>query len=225
MKRFLATFVFCVLFVDSALSQMRVIYPENVKVISSPLPSFPAEAKDLIYGDEVRILMDIDTQGKVKGALVYGPLAPCSNLADPTVVAIKNAALAAVKTMIFEPVRKDGKAIEERVSIGYRLRPVQSPLTDGQRKIVSIGVANGKAKSLPKPEYPEAARAARLSGGISVLVLIDESGRVISAASISGQPEFAVPGVNAACAARFSPMKLQNEPAKMLGAIAYNFAP
>jgi len=83
------TLAFCMFFAGSALSQMRIIYPENAKAISSPLPSFPVEAKELIYGDEVRVLMDIDTQGKVKGALAYGPLAPCSNLADPIVEAVK----------------------------------------------------------------------------------------------------------------------------------------
>jgi len=86
-------------------------------------------------------------------------------------------------------------------------------------------VANARATSHPKPEYPEAARAAKLSGAISVLILIDESGKVISAASISGHPEFAKPGVTAACSARFPPMTLQSEPAKMLGALTYNFTP
>lgn len=225
MKVPLMIFAVCLLFADSAHSQMRVIYPEGAKAISAPLPSFPAEAKDLIYGDEVRILMDIDTQGKVKTALAYGPLAPCSNLADPIVEAVKNAALAAARSTTFEPVLKNGKAVEERLSIGYGLRSLRSPLPAEQRRIVSIGVANQRATSLPKPEYPEAAIAARISGGVSVQILIDESGRVISAASISGHPVFAEPGVKAACAARFSPMKLKNEPAKMLGTIAYNFVP
>lgn len=62
---------------------MRVIYPENVRAISPPLPSFPAEAKALIYGVEIRVLVDIDAQGKVKAALPHWPLVPCSNLADP----------------------------------------------------------------------------------------------------------------------------------------------
>jgi len=225
MKSLLMIFVILVLFADRGNGQMRIIYPENAKAVDAPLPSFPSEVKDLLYGDEVRILMDIDTQGKVKAVLAYGPLAPCSNLADPIVEAVRKAALTTARSTTFEPVLKDGKAVEERLSIGYRLRRSQSPLPAEQRRIVSIGVANGRATLLPKPEYPEAARAARLAGGITVQVLIDESGRVISAASISGRPEFAEPGVKAACSARFSPMKLQNEPTKMLGAIAYNFAP
>lgn len=213
------------LFADSGHSQMRIIYPENVKAISSPLPTFPAEAKDLIYGDEVRVLMDIDTQGKVKAALAYGPLTPCSNRTDPVVESVRKAALTAARSAIFEPVQKDGKAVEERLSIGYRLRPIQSPLPQEQRRIISIGIANSKATLLPTPEYPEAARAAGLAGGITVQVLIDESGNVISAASISGHPQFAESGVLAACSAKFRPTTLQNQPARMLGAISYNFRP
>jgi hypothetical protein len=225
MKRILVIVAVSLLFADSAVSQMRIIYPENAKAINAPLPSFSDEVKDLIYGDEVRVLMDIDTQGKVKGAIAYGPLAPCSNLADPTVDSARKAALKAARSAIFEPILKDGKAVEERLSIGYRLRPIQSPLPEEQRRIVSIGVANARATFLPKPEYPEAARAARLADGITVQVIIDESGNVISAGSISGHPKFSESGVKAACLAKFPPMTLKNQPAKMLGYVSYNFAP
>jgi TonB family protein len=213
MKGSLTIFALSLLFSVSAHAQMRVIYPEGVKTIIAPLPTFPAEAKDLIYGE------------KVTGAIAYWPLVPCSNLTDPTVEAIRKAALAAASSTIFEPIQKDGKATEERVNIGYRLRSLQSPLPAEQRKIVSIGVANSRATLLPKPEYPEGSKALNLKGSITVQVLIDESGNVISAGPISGQPQFGDAGVVAACGAKFRPMTIQNQPAKMLGAIAYNFAP
>ncbi len=215
------TIGFC--FSGSAIAQMRVIYPENVKPVNAPLPTFPAESEDLIYGDEVRVLMDIDTQGKLKAAQVYGPLTPCANLSDPAVEAFRTAALSAARSATFEPVIEDGKPIEERISIGYRLR--SGPLSGEERNIVSIGIANGRATSLPKPEYPEAARPSRLSGGVSIQVLINEKGEVISAGALSGNSLFSAPGVAAACKARFSPMTLRGQPAQMLGIIAYNFAP
>ena len=204
---------------------MRIIYPENVKAIKAPLPSFPAEAKGLIYGDEVRVLVDIDTEGKVKAALAHWPLVPCSNLVDPVVTEIRKVALAAAKAAVFEPVKKDGKAVEERLSIGYRLRPLKLPYSEEERRVVSIGVANGRATSVRKPEYPEAARSAGLSGAITVQVLIDETGNVVSAGAISGHPQFAASGMKAACTARFSPMTLRNEPARMLGFLTFNFVP
>ena len=225
MKKLLLLVCTFLLSANSATSQMRVIFPENIKVLSSPLPSFPAEVKDSIYGDEVRVLVDIDSKGKVKAAFGYGPLAPCTNLADATAVASKHAAVSAARSSIFESVMKDGKAVEERLSIGYRLRPSGKPLSEGEPRTISIGVANGRAISLPKPEYPEAAKPSRLSGGITVQVLIDERGQVISAAAISGHSHFSEPGAKAACLARFNPATLEKRPARMMGFIAYNFAP
>lgn len=204
---------------------MRVIYPDGIKVVSSPLPTFPAAAKEFDYGDEIRVLADIDVMGKVKSALAYWPLVPCSNLNDPRVEEMRTAALVAARTAVFEPVQKDGKSVEERLSIGFRLRPQNLPLSKEERKVVSIGVANGKATSLPKPDYPEAARAVGVRGAITVQILIDETGTVVSAGTISGHPLFAFSGMKAACSARFSPMKLRDEPAKMLGFVSYNFTP
>ena len=225
MKRLMIIAAFSLLSTASALCQMRIVYPEKVNAISATLPSFPAAASELIYGDEIRVSVDIDAQGKVKAALAYWPLVLCSNLADPVVTDIRKSALAAAKASVFEPVRKDGKAIEERLSIGYRLRPLKLPLSEQERRIINIGIANGRAKALEKPEYPEAARSAGLRGAITVQVLIDENGQVESAGAISGHPQFAASGMKAACIARFSPMTLRNEPAKMIGFITYNFVP
>src|SRR4051812_17112954 len=46
---------------------------------------------------------------------------------------------------------------------------------------VKAGILNGQAKSLPKPEYPAAAMAAKIGGMVVVDVLIDENGSVIEA--------------------------------------------
>lgn len=48
-------------------------------------------------------------------------------------------------------------------------------------KAITGGVLNGKAVSLPKPAYPEAAKVAGIGGTIGVNVVIDETGNVVSA--------------------------------------------
>ena len=48
------------------------------------------------------------------------------------------------------------------------------------------GVINGRALSLPAPDYPLAARQARLGGIVIIKVTIDESGRVIKAEDLCG---------------------------------------
>ncbi|MGD9587847.1 MAG: energy transducer TonB [Pyrinomonadaceae bacterium] len=92
-------------------------------------------------------------------------------------------------------------------------------------KMISGGVLNGKATSLPKPPYPPAARAVRASGAVSVQVVISETGSVISASAVSGHPLLRPAAVQAARGARFSPTLLSGQPVKVSGVITYNFVP
>ena len=91
------------------------------------------------------------------------------------------------------------------------------------RAPISGGVLNGKAISLPKPQYPAIARAAHASGTVVVQVLIDENGNVVSAKALSGHPLLQAVAVSAARQARFSPTKLSGQPVKVTGVIQYNF--
>ncbi len=90
---------------------------------------------------------------------------------------------------------------------------------------ISGGVLNGKAISLPKPQYPAIARTARASGQVTVQVTIDENGSVISARAVGGHPLLQAAAVAAARGARFSPTKLSGQPVKVTGVITYNFLP
>lgn len=99
--------------------------------------------------------------------------------------------------------------------------PPPSPLP----KTISGGVLNGKAISLPKPEYPPAAMAVRASGAVSVQVLIDENGYVISANAVSGHPLLRAAAESAARGAQFAPTLLEGNPVKVSGVITYNFVP
>ena len=92
-------------------------------------------------------------------------------------------------------------------------------------KQISGGVLNGKAISLPKPAYPPAARAVRASGPVSVWVLIDEKGDVISASAVSGHALLKAAAVQAARGSKFPPTKLAGQPVKVSGIITYNFVP
>lgn len=87
----------------------------------------------------------------------------------------------------------------------------------------SIGVANGKATYLPKPPYPTAAIAVNAQGAVDVQVMIDETGRVVSARAVSGNPLLRLAAEQAARNARFSPTLLSNVPIKVTGVIVYNF--
>ncbi|MEP6719190.1 MAG: TonB family protein [bacterium] len=89
---------------------------------------------------------------------------------------------------------------------------------------VSGGVLNGIAVSLPSPTYPEAAKRMRITGLVSVQVVVEETGKVISAEATNGPPALRDVAVQAALKARFSPTKLSGQPVKVAGLINYRFA-
>lgn len=98
--------------------------------------------------------------------------------------------------------------------------PTPAPKPSGP---VSGGVVNGKATSLPKPPYPAAAKAVRAAGTVSVQVLIDEDGNVVSASATSGHPLLRAAAAQAARSAKFSPTLLSGQKVKVSGIITYNF--
>ncbi len=89
--------------------------------------------------------------------------------------------------------------------------------------MVSKGVINGQAKSLPPPPYPKPAQMIGAEGAVSVQIIIDETGKVISSKAISGHPLLRSAAEKAAWSAKFSPTYLSEIPVKVTGVIVYNF--
>ncbi|HRI02808.1 MAG TPA: energy transducer TonB [Pyrinomonadaceae bacterium] len=87
----------------------------------------------------------------------------------------------------------------------------------------SGGVLNGKATSLPKPTYSAAAKAIGAQGQVTVQVLIDERGNVVSANASNGHPLLRPEAERAARGAKFSTTYLSGVPVKVTGVIVYNF--
>lgn len=92
-----------------------------------------------------------------------------------------------------------------------------------KKTVVSAGVINGKASFLPKPVYTAIAKAARAYGVVTVQVLIDENGKVVSASAVNGHPLLQRESVQAAYQARFTPTFLGGQPVRVSGVITYNF--
>jgi protein TonB len=102
--------------------------------------------------------------------------------------------------------------------------PPPSPAPRPILKPISGGVLNGTAINLPPPTYPDAAKRMRVSGTVQVDVILDESGKVVSATASSGPTILRDAAIAAALKARFSPTKLSGQPVKVSGVINYKFA-
>ncbi len=104
--------------------------------------------------------------------------------------------------------------------ITKKAEPVVKP---SKPPVVSKGVVNGLATYKPEPPYPQVAKNARVSGIVQIQILIDESGKVISAQTLSGHALLRNAALNAARQAKFTPTKLSDIPVKVQGVITYNF--
>lgn len=135
--------------------------------------------------------------------------------ARKTVTTDPNAA-AQLATLRTTPVNTPAVRIDSEPPPPPAPRPLLKP--------VSGGVLNGTALSLPPPSYPDTARRMRVGGVVAVDVVLDETGKVISATATSGPALLRDVAVQAALKARFSPTKLSGQPVKVTGVINYKFA-
>jgi protein TonB len=101
--------------------------------------------------------------------------------------------------------------------------PPPAPTPTPKRILRSPRVLNSEALSLPKPPYPPIAKQLRIQGLVNVQVLIDETGKVVSAKAVSGNPALMSAAQHAAFGARFSPTMLGEQAVKVSGVITYNF--
>jgi hypothetical protein len=92
---------------------------------------------------------------------------------------------------------------------------------DGAESDSSIILQGIKAKTLPKPEHPQNAKA---DVAVNVEVTLDASGKVVSAKAITGDKSFYSTTETAAQNSKFELPKVPFEIAKVTGVIVYNFA-
>ncbi len=139
---------------------------------------------------------------------------------------------AAMREMV-RRVRQRGVAFKLSAAVASKFRAlgatpalvavIRENYRRGAETPVSGGVMDARALNLPRPVYPPIAKAGRISGAVTVEVLVNERGEVIWAEAVGGHPLLTKAAVDAARAARFTPAKLSGRAVKMTGLITYNF--
>lgn len=188
--------------------EIPLVYDVKPKVISMPKPEF---TQGRVYlGGTVSVIVTIDEQGNVinvKAISDHPFLRPF-------------AAKAAMKAK-FEPVTLSGKPVKIRFPIVYDFVREESPELVVE-KTPKLGIVNGKATFLPKPDYPQKAKDLCVGGKVEVEVLIDETGNVSEANAISGDELLRDVSVQAVKKAKFGQTP-DLMPIKMRGIVVYNF--
>lgn len=231
----LFTFRYALLLVALAFSVAAQDKPADTdaKLISAPAFAISAEDEAAGIDGSMKIALDVSKAGEVTYAGVYvAPMWPCKGNLDSRVISVMREAEKFVRVYKFSPAIKDGKPVATRVGIKVtigRAAHKDSPLAADPNvlkvKTVTGGVVNGKAISLPKPDYPFEAKQAHAGGSVSIQVLISEEGNVLSAQALDGSPLLQFAARAAACSAKFSPTLLVGQPVKVSGVITYNFVP
>ncbi|MDT7602341.1 MAG: periplasmic protein TonB [Acidobacteriota bacterium] len=98
-----------------------------------------------------------------------------------------------------------------------------TPAPTPARPLMLSHLISSKIVSKPVPPYPQLAIVARIQGTVSVEILVDEQGRVISATATNGPVMLREAARLAALQARFTPTQLNGQPVKISGVISYNF--
>jgi TonB family protein len=199
--------------------QDRVLRPIDGRVINGraitlPKPAYPSAAAEARVTGAVNIQVSIDEAGNVITATVASghPL-----LSAPAVEAAREAK--------FSPTRLSGQPVKITGILTYYFKADGEWYTGetAPEAPVDGGVVNSKATSFPMPAYPPAARAVRAGGAVSVHVVIDEQGNVVTAMAVSGNPLLRSAAVTAAQDAKFSPTLLEGKPITVTGILVYNF--
>lgn len=199
----------------------------------------PKESLKLSYSKSLAALVQMTINGKAI-TLPAQPLIPNRNMIEFEInkdnlgQIWRNGAISAeapVASGEATPDRRPGNANANPQSSppATPAKPVSTPQLEEPAprtpKTISGGTLNGRATSLPTPSYPAAARAVRAGGQVSVQVLVDESGKVVSASAVSGHPLLRSAAESAARGARFSPTVASGQPVKVSGVLTYNFVP
>src|SRR5215213_2547104 len=117
----------------------------------------------------------------------------------------------------FTPARATLKVTE----IGENDTPAGS--NSGVAKPVEGGALDSKAISMPKAVMSEEAKRLKLSGRVTVKVIVDESGKVVSAVAQNGPAALREAAESAARQATFAPVTQDGITVRVTGTLTYTF--
>lgn len=103
-------------------------------------------------------------------------------------------------------------------------KPVEKPIEPVKTdQIINLGSLNNLAIKLAMPTYPAFDRQRKNEGIVTVIIMLDETGKVLSAEATDGPKSLQGFAEEAAKKSKFNAPKVNDQPVKAKGYIAYNF--
>ena len=88
---------------------------------------------------------------------------------------------------------------------------------------VAVGSLVGKAKSRVPPNYPALARTARVTGNVTVFLIVSEKGEVESVIRAEGPQQLQQAAIEAARRWKFNQTLIDGQPVRVTGYLSFNF--
>lgn len=113
---------------------------------------------------------------------------------------------------------------EEADNFGKRLMSILAPVPPEFRPGPATGtVIKGERITTPMPSYPKAAHGLDIRDKVTVRIVIDETGKPITACASEGPEILALNAEAAAFRSRWTPTTLDKVPVRVLGEVKYDF--
>lgn len=126
------------------------------------------------------------------------------------------------KIVIGQPKAEKTEKNNEKTEKPEKTEKTESTVKNSET-IVEIGSLKDIAIKLAVPIYPAYERMRRSEGVVTVLVTLDENGKVIEATATSGPKTLRQFAEDAVKKSKFNPAKVNDQPVKVRGYVAYNF--
>ena len=191
----------------------ELIEPPELVPESYVLPIYPEAARKAGIEGEVILDVTVKADGSVGAVSVKQGVPECP--------ALDASAQEAVRKWTFEPATKDGKPVEMAVGVPLRFRlddEENTPKADTMPELIQ--------ESILKPEYPEDARKAGISGTVILDVMVKQdgtAGEISVREGIAGYPSLAEKAMEAVRGWKFRPATKDGKPVDMSVAIPVAF--
>ena len=222
MRKLLIACSLLILLVEISLAQVRS--PSactggvlNGKAIYMPIPILPLHFKDTVPRTLINVRVETNEQGYVTSAKA------CSGPVElrPYVEAAASRARISPTTLSEIPVSVSGQLIYKYDPQIFFDLPYDLGCPPVRGRLSSI--FNGYARELVTPTRPESEKDSRLSGSVSVVILVGVDGLVETAEAVSGPHPFRQAAVDAAKRTTFPRFERCGKPSKVAGVLTYNF--
>jgi TonB family protein len=170
-----------------------------------------SEARQQLFSSEMRI-------ASISAAPAPAPSQPAAKAAAPD----RGAQPTRAETRAAEAApKKAGRPANEQAS-NASAPAAQAPAAGGAP--VAVGSLVGKARQRVSPSYPPLARVARITGNVTVFLVVNEKGEVESVQRADGPQQLQQAAVEAARRWKFNPTEIDGRAVRVSGYLSFNFA-